>query len=221
MKQDQQKRCVAEAAVAYVPKGAIIGVGTGSTVTYFIDALAKIKHDIEAAVASSAATAQRLQRVGIEVVPLNSVAGLPVYIDGADEVDAHGRLIKGGGGALTQEKILAQVAQRFVCIVDASKCVAVLGKQFPLPIEVLPMARSFVARELVKLGGSPEYRVGFVTDNGNSILDVFHLDIVDPVALERQLNDIPGIVCNGLFALRRADTVLVAGDDGRIAAHTP
>ena len=216
MTQDQQKCIVAQAAVTHVPSDTVIGVGTGSTANYFIEALTEIKHSIEGAVASSVATADRLKQIGIEVLPLNSVASLSVYIDGADEVDAHGRMIKGGGGALTQEKIVAQVAKSFVCIVDASKQVEVLGKAFPLPIEVIPMARSFVARELVKLGGDPEYRDGFVTDNGNHIIDVFHLDIVDPLTLEQQLNAIPGIVCHGLFAQRGADVVLSGQADGQV-----
>jgi ribose 5-phosphate isomerase A len=213
MTQDQLKRAVAEAALAYVEKGEVLGVGTGSTANFFIDALAPIKHHIPAAVASSKATAERLQKLGIEVVDLNSVDNLSVYVDGADEINPYLHMIKGGGGALTREKIVAAVAKKFICIADSSKQVDVLGN-FPLPIEVIPMARSYVARELVKLGGSPVYRQGFVTDNGNVILDTYNLSIVNPIELELTLNKIVGVVTNGLFAQRGADVLLVGNKDG-------
>lgn len=213
MTQDQLKRAVAEAALAYVEKGEILGVGTGSTANFFIDALASIKHHIPAAVASSKATAERLHKLGIEVVDLNSVDNLSVYVDGADEINPYLHMIKGGGGALTREKIVAAVAKKFICIADSSKQVDVLGN-FPLPIEVIPMARSYVARELVKLGGSPVYRQGFVTDNGNVILDTYNLSIVNPIELELTLNKIVGVVTNGLFAQRGADVLLVGNKDG-------
>lgn len=213
MTQDQLKRAVAEAALAYVEKDEILGVGTGSTANFFIDALASMKQHIPAAVASSKATAERLQKIGIEVVDLNSVDSLSIYVDGADEVNSHLHMIKGGGGALTREKIVAAVAKKFICIADASKKVDVLGA-FPLPVEVIPMARSYVARELVKLGGSPVYRQGFVTDNGNVILDTYNLSIVNPVELEITLNQIVGVVTNGLFAKRGADVLLLGAADG-------
>ena len=213
MTQDQLKRAVAEAALAYVEKDEILGVGTGSTANFFIDALASMKQHIPAAVASSKATAERLQKIGIEVVDLNSVDSLSIYVDGADEVSGHLHMIKGGGGALTREKIVAAVAKKFICIADASKKVDVLGA-FPLPVEVIPMARSYVARELVKLGGSPVYRQGFVTDNGNVILDTYNLSIVNPVELETTLNQIVGVVTNGLFAKRGADVLLLGATDG-------
>ena len=213
MTQDQLKRAVAEAALAYVEKDEILGVGTGSTANFFIDALASMKQHIPAAVASSKATAERLQKIGIEVVDLNSVDSLSIYVDGADEVSGHLHMIKGGGGALTREKIVAAVAKKFICIADASKKVDVLGA-FPLPVEVIPMARSYVARELVKLGGSPVYRQGFVSDNGNVILDTYNLSIVNPVELETTLNQIVGVVTNGLFAKRGADVLLLGAADG-------
>jgi len=213
MTQDQLKRAVAEAALAYVEKDEILGVGTGSTANFFIDALASMKQHIPAAVASSKVTAERLQKIGIEVVDLNSVDSLSIYVDGADEVNGHLHMIKGGGGALTREKIVAAVAKKFICIADASKKVDVLGA-FPLPVEVIPMARSYVARELVKLGGSPVYRQGFVTDNGNVILDTYNLSIVNPVELETTLNQIVGVVTNGLFAKRGADVLLLGAADG-------
>ncbi|HRH91472.1 MAG TPA: ribose-5-phosphate isomerase RpiA [Agitococcus sp.] len=213
MTQDQLKRAVAEAALAYVEKDEILGVGTGSTANFFIDALASMKQHIPAAVASSKATAERLQKIGIEVVDLNSVDSLSIYVDGADEVNSHLHMIKGGGGALTREKIVAAVAKKFICIADTSKKVDVLGA-FPLPVEVIPMARSYVARELVKLGGSPVYRQGFVTDNGNVILDTYNLSIVNPVELETTLNQIVGVVTNGLFAKRGADVLLLGAADG-------
>lgn len=213
MTQDEFKIAVARAAIAYVPNDAIIGVGTGSTANFFIDELAKIKHKIEGAVASSDASATRLKKHGIAVLDLNSVDKLPVYVDGADEITANLAMIKGGGGALTREKIVAAVAQKFICIADASKLVGVLGN-FPLPIEVIPMARSWVAREMVKLGGQPELRQGFTTDNGNVILDVHGLEILNPSELERSINNIPGVVTNGLFALRGANVLLLADASG-------
>jgi ribose 5-phosphate isomerase A len=210
--QDELKQQVAKAAVEYV-KGGIIGVGTGSTANFFIDELAQVKHKIEGAVASSEGTAERLRKHGIQVFDLNDVSGLDIYVDGADEITEHMHMLKGGGGALTREKIVASVADKFVCIADGSKLVDVLGK-FPLPVEVIPMARSQVARELVKLGGQPKLREGFVTDNGNVILDVAGLDIVDPVAMESKINQIVGVVTNGLFAARPANVLLLATADG-------
>ncbi len=214
MDQDALKKQVAEAALRFVPEGEIIGVGTGSTANFFIDGLASLKDRIKGAVASSDATAERLKQHGIEVVSLNDVGTLSVYVDGADEVNSHREMIKGGGGALTREKIVAAAAREFVCIVDASKQVKRLGA-FPLPVEVIPMARSYVARKLVALGGQPEYREGFVTDNGNIILDVHNLDITNPIELETTLNNIVGVVTNGLFAKRPADVVLV-GENGSV-----
>lgn len=214
MTQDEMKQQVAKAALQYVIPGTIIGVGTGSTANFFIDALVGIKGQIDGAVASSEATAKRLAGHGIPVLDLNSVDDISVYIDGADEADRHLHLTKGGGGALTREKIVAAVARQFVCIADASKKVDLLGK-FPLPVEVIPMARSYVAREIVKrFGGEPVYREGFVTDNGNIILDVHGLSIVDPVALENELNSIVGVVTNGLFAARKADVLLLGTPNG-------
>ena len=191
----------------------MVGVGTGSTVNFFIDALAGIKGDIAGAVSSSEASTRRLRDHGIRVLDLNEVGDIPVYVDGADEANRHLQLIKGGGGALTREKIVAAAARRFVCIADESKLVDVLG-EFPLPVEVIPMARSFVARQLVKLGGRPELRQGVTTDNGNLILDVRGLSIAEPIALEREINDIPGVVTNGIFALRPADVLLLGGAAG-------
>ncbi|MDP3706410.1 MAG: ribose-5-phosphate isomerase RpiA [Legionellaceae bacterium] len=207
------KAQAAEAALEYIEDNMIIGVGTGSTVNYFIDALAKVKHRIEACVASSLDTERRLLDAGMVVLDLNVVGELPIYVDGADEVDAHRAMIKGGGGALTREKIIASASRQFVCIVDETKLVQKLGV-FPVPVEVLPLARSFVARELVKLGGDPEYRHGFVTDNGNIILDVFNLDRSALASMEDAINLIPGVVDNGIFAKRLADKVLIAGRDG-------
>lgn len=214
MDQDALKKQVAEAALRFVPEGEYIGVGTGSTANFFIDGLATMKDRIKGAVASSEATAERLKGHGIPVVSLNDVDRLPVYVDGADEVNAHREMIKGGGGALTREKIVAAVADQFICIVDGSKQVKRLGK-FPLPVEVLPMARSHVARKLVALGGQPQYRDGFVTDNGNIILDVHNLDIMNPIELEEKINNIVGVVTNGLFAKRPANVVLV-GENGSV-----
>jgi ribose 5-phosphate isomerase A len=212
MTKEQLKQKVAQAALAYVTKGTVLGVGSGSTVNYFIEALADIRHHIEAAVAASEESAKRLRALGIEVVDLNTVGKLSVYIDGADEINEHLQMIKGGGAALTREKIIAAVADKFVCIVDASKKVDVLGT-FPLPIEVIPMARSYVAREIVKLGGDPTYRQGVKTDNGNVILDVYNLKILDPIGLESTLNNIAGVVTNGIFAKRPADVLLMATED--------
>jgi ribose 5-phosphate isomerase A len=213
MTQDELKRAVAKAAIAYVPADCIVGVGTGSTANFFIDELATIKHKIRGAVASSEASAKRLQGHGIEVLSLNDAGELPVYVDGADEITRHMHMIKGGGGALTREKIVAAASKKFICVCDASKLVDVLGK-FPLPIEVIPMARSYVARELVKLGGQPKLREGFTTDNGNIILDVHNLQIMNPVELETTLNHLAGVVTNGLFARRGADVLLLGTDKG-------
>lgn len=215
MNQDDKKKAVAHAAIKYVQPNSIVGVGTGSTVNHFIDALDSIKHDIEGAVSSSDESTKRLKAMGIEVFDLNSVGAFDVYIDGADEITEHKHMIKGGGAALTREKIVAAVAKQFICIIDDSKQMPVLGK-FPLPVEVIPMARSYVARELVKLGGDPVYRQGVVTDNGNVILDVHNLSILNPVELEQSINQIVGVVTNGLFAKRAADVVLVATNDGVI-----
>jgi ribose 5-phosphate isomerase A len=213
MDKEALKRQAAEAALAYVVDDHWVGVGTGSTVNHFIDLLAAHKHRIRGAVSSSETSTCRLKAIGIDVQELNTVGPLPVYVDGADEADGHLRLIKGGGGALTREKVIAAAAERFVCIVDKSKCVDVLGK-FPLPVEVIPMARSYVARELAKLGGQPEWRENYLTDNGNPILDVHLLDITDPVALEARINGIAGVVTVGLFAKRPADVLLVATSAG-------
>ena len=213
MTQDEMKQAVAKAAIAHIPDDCVVGVGTGSTANYFIAELGKIKHRIDAAVASSEATAKRLKDLGIRVLDLNSVDELPVYVDGADEVTRHLAMIKGGGGALTREKIVAAVARKFICIADASKLVDVLGK-FPLPVEVIPMARSHVGRELRKLGGHPEWRQNFVTDNGNLIIDMHGLSIVNPVELEGTLNQITGVVTNGLFARRGADVLLLGSERG-------
>jgi ribose 5-phosphate isomerase A len=217
MNQDQLKQAVAQAAVDFIlPKldsKSVVGVGTGSTANCFIDALAKHKMAFDGAVASSEATAERLKSHGIEVYELNNVSDLEFYVDGADESDAQLNLIKGGGAALTREKIVAAVAQPFICIADASKLVPVLGS-YPLPVEVIPMARSHVARELVKLGGDPVYRGGVTTDNGNHILDVYNLAIVNPRELEAQINNIVGVVTNGLFAARPADVLLLGTADG-------
>lgn len=211
--QDQLKQQAAQAALEYVESGSIVGVGTGSTVNFFIDGLAGIKHKIEGAVSSSEASTQRLRAHGIEVFDLNSVSDVPVYVDGADETNAHLQLIKGGGGALTREKIIAHLAKKFVCVADETKMVPRLGS-FPLPIEVIPMARSMIARELVKLGGQPVYRDGFVTDNGNQILDVHNLEIMEPAKLEAELNNLPGIVTVGLFAIRPADVLILGTANG-------
>ncbi len=213
MTQDDMKKAAAEAALEYVPREGVIGVGTGSTANHFIDCLASVKGRLDGAVASSVATAERLKRHGIPVLDLNEVGTLALYVDGADEATAHRALIKGGGGALTREKIVAAASRSFVCIADESKLVDVLG-HFPLPIEVIPMARSLVAREVVALGGEPVLRQGFKTDNGNVILDVHGLKIIDPVALEERLNHITGVVTNGLFARRGADILLLGTSQG-------
>ncbi len=213
MTPDEKKQQVAKKALEYVVENTIIGIGTGSTANYFVDALATIKHKIEGTVASSNVTAERLKSHGIPVFELNGVDEISVYIDGADESNHYLHLIKGGGGALTREKIVAAASKRFVCIGDDSKLVDVLGK-FPLPIEVIPMARSYVARQLVKMGGKPVWRDGFITDNGNVILDVHNLQIIEPVKIEAQINEITGVVTNGLFAARRADVLLLGSQDG-------
>ena len=213
MNQNEMKQAAAKAAIAYVEDGRVVGVGTGSTADFFIAELGKIKHRIDGAVASSEGTAQKLKALGIAVYDLNGVKDLPVYVDGADEITPHLAMIKGGGGALTREKIVAAVARKFICIADQSKLVDVLGK-FPLPVEVIPMARSYVAREIVKLGGQPAWRQGFTTDNGNLILDVHNLSITKPLELEAALNQIVGVVTNGLFARRGADVLLLGTADG-------
>lgn len=205
---DDQKRAAGEAAIRYIEDGMIVGVGTGTTVAFFIDALAGIKHRIDGTVASSEASAQLLRERGVRVFDLNAVGNIPLYVDGADECDPKKNLIKGGGGALTREKIVAAAAKQFVCIVDPHKCVDVLGK-FPLPIEVIPMARSYVGRQIVRRGGTPVWRDSVVTDNGNWILDVHGWRIDDPAKLETELNQIAGVVTVGLFAHRAADVVLV------------
>ncbi|WP_370515680.1 ribose-5-phosphate isomerase RpiA [Kangiella sp. HZ709] len=215
MTQDELKALVGKAAVEYVKEDTIVGVGTGSTVNFFIDELAKIKHKIKGAVSSSEASTERLKNHGIEVFDLNQVSEIPVYVDGADESNHLLALIKGGGGALTREKIIAAVSTKFICIADESKLVRRLG-EFPLPIEVVPMARSYVAREIVKLGGDPVYRAGFVTDNGNVILDVHGLEINEPMKLESILNSLVGVVTNGLFAERSADVLLIAKSHGEV-----
>ncbi|MEY4730895.1 MAG: ribose-5-phosphate isomerase [Pseudomonadota bacterium] len=213
MTQDELKQAVAKAAIQYVPDNSLVGVGTGSTVNFFIAELAKIKHRVEGAVSSSEASAKLLRAAGIPVLDLNNVYELAVYIDGADEVTEHRAMIKGGGAALTREKIVAAASKKFVCIADASKLVGVLGN-FPLPVEVIPMARSYVARQLIKLGGEPRYREGVMTDNGNVILDIHGLKILNPVEMESAINQITGVVCNGIFARRSADVVLLGSKDG-------
>lgn len=208
MTQDELKQQVAKSALEYIKNVPVIGVGTGSTVNFFIEMLADYTSTIEAAVSSSEDTSRRLKNVGIEVLNLNEVSNVEVYIDGADEFDPNKKLIKGGGGALTREKIIAGASDKFVCIVDSSKKVDVLGK-FPLPIEVIPMSRSFVAREMVKMGGQPIWRENYITDNGCEIIDIHNLEIMEPMAMEKTINNIPGVVTVGLFALRDADVVLV------------
>ena len=213
MTQDDKKRAAAVAAIKYVEDDTIVGVGTGSTVNYFIDLLSEKKHIIEGAVSSSLASEERLKKYNIPIINLNHVDELPLYVDGADESTPNLHLIKGGGGALTREKIVAAVSRKFVCIVDDSKIVDMLGK-FPLPVEVIPMAQSYVARNIIKLGGQPVLREGFTTDNGNVILDIHNLSILNPPQLESQLNQITGVVTNGLFAQRPADVLLVADEQG-------
>lgn len=213
MTQDEQKILVAQAACNYIEEGMIVGVGTGSTVNHFIAAMAKLQCKIAGAVASSKASLALLKENGIEVIDSNAVGDIQLYVDGADEVNKHGYMIKGGGGALTGEKIVAAMARDFICIVDQSKTVDVLG-QFPLPVEVLPMARSYVSRQMVKLGGDPMLRENYKTDHGNLIIDVYNLHILDPVALESEINQIPGVVTNGLFARRHANHVLIGTDEG-------
>jgi ribose 5-phosphate isomerase A len=213
MSQDDRKKEVAKAAIEYIVENSIVGVGTGSTVNFFIDELANIKDKIKGAVSSSVASEKRLEQYGIPVVSLNDVDEIPVYVDGADESNDHRHLIKGGGGALTREKIVAAASKQFVCIVDDSKMVSTLGA-FPLPVEVIPMAERYVAREITKLGGHPKLREGFITDNGNIILDIHNMKIENPVELERKLNEIVGVVTNGLFAQRPADIVLIASEEG-------
>jgi ribose 5-phosphate isomerase A len=213
MDQEALKKAAALAAVDFIVPGMVIGVGSGSTVNYFIDALKSVKGKIDAAVASSDATAQRLKALSIPLVDLNTASDLAIYIDGADEINSAKQMIKGGGGALTREKIIASVAKKFICIVDQTKLVQTLG-QFPVALEVLPMARSYVARQIVKLGGDPIYRQGFLTDNGNVILDVYNLKVLAPLVLEEKLNNIVGVVANGIFAARPADVLLLATDKG-------
>lgn len=213
MTQDDKKKAAAYAALEYVEKNTLVGVGTGSTVNHFIDALATIKEEIAGAVSSSEASTERLKKAGIDVFDLNSISDLSIYVDGADEINAYNHMIKGGGAALTREKIVAAVADKFICIVDDTKNVDLLGA-FPLPVEVIPMARSYVARELVKLGGDPVYRQGVTTDNGNVILDVYNMKIAEPLATENAINSIVGVVTNGLFANRAADVVLVGSNGG-------
>ncbi|QYK02114.1 ribose-5-phosphate isomerase RpiA [Shewanella psychrotolerans] len=213
MTQDEMKKAAGWAALQYVEKDTIVGVGTGSTVNYFIDALATMKAEIEGAVSSSEASTDKLKALGIPVFDLNSVDEISVYVDGADEINSHMDMIKGGGAALTREKIVSAVAKKFVCIVDNTKEVDVLG-EFPLPVEVIPMARSYVARELVKLGGDPVYREGVITDNGNVILDVYNMKIINPKEMEEKINQIVGVVTNGLFAQRGADVLLVGTPEG-------
>ncbi|KJG13258.1 ribose 5-phosphate isomerase [Photobacterium iliopiscarium] len=213
MTQDEMKKAAGWAALEYVTKDSIVGVGTGSTVNHFIDALATRKEEIKGAVSSSIASTERLEQIGITVFDANEVASLDIYVDGADEVNAQFDMIKGGGAALTREKIVAAIAEKFICIVDNTKQVDVLG-QFPLPVEVIPMARSFIGRELVKLGGDPVYREGVITDNGNIILDVYNMAITDPKAMEDSINALPGVVTVGLFAHRGADVLLVGSPEG-------
>lgn len=213
MDKDAGKKAAAEAALSYIEDDMIIGVGTGSTVNYFIDALKSISQKIDGAVASSVATANKLKALSIPLIDLNSVNGLPIYVDGADEINSAKQMIKGGGGALTREKIIATVAKKFICIADESKLVDMLG-DFPVAVEVLPLARSYVARQIVQLGGDPVYREGFITDNGNVILDIFNLKLLDPKLLEEKLKSIVGVVDNGIFAKRTADVLLLGTPQG-------
>lgn len=213
MSKEAGKQAAAQAALRYIEDEMIVGVGTGSTVDFFIEALATVKNKIEGAVASSVATANRLKALSIPVIDLNSVNSLPIYVDGADEINAAKQMIKGGGGAMTREKIIAMVAKKFICIADKSKVVELLG-EFPVAVEVIPMARSYVARQIVQLGGDPVYREGFITDNGNVILDVFNLKLLEPKAMEEKLKSIVGVVESGIFAKRTADVVLIGSNEG-------
>lgn len=214
MDQDNMKKLAAEAAIKYLPEEGIVGVGTGSTVQFFIEALAKVKNKIEGTVASSKATENELKKLGIPVYDLNTVDQVALYVDGADEANDFFYLIKGRGGALTREKIIATVARRFICIIDETKKVSILGQQSPVPLEVIPMARSYVARQIVKMGGSPVYREGFLTDNGNIILDIYNLEILEPLKIEDRLKCITGVVDSGLFSHRPADMLLIASNQG-------
>lgn len=214
MDQLEMKKQAAQEALKYVEPGSIVGVGSGSTVNCFIEALGTMADQIKGAVAASKESERRLQALGIEVFNANEVSGLDIYVDGADEINPQNMMIKGGGAALTREKIVSSLAKKFICIVDSTKQVDVLGSTFPLPVEVIPMARSYVARKLVGLGGQPEYREGVVTDNGNVILDVHNFNIMQPVEMEKTLNNIAGVVTNGIFALRRADIVIVGSAQG-------
>ena len=218
MTADEMKKQAAYAALEHITTGGVIGVGTGSTVNHFIDALATIKNKIEGAVSSSIVSTKRLEAHGIQVFDLNDVGTIASYVDGADESNHFLQLVKGGGGALTREKIIAAASEKFVCIADQSKLVDVLGK-FPLPVEVVPMSRSYVAREIVKMGGQPVYREGFITDNSNVILDVHGWDIMEPIKLEKDLNNVVGVVTNGLFAMRPADVLLLGAEDGTKVVH--
>lgn len=213
LSQDEMKKAAAQAAIEYIENGMIVGIGTGSTANHFIDLLAKIKGRIDGTVASSEASAERLRGHGIPVMDLNQVGDLGLYVDGADESNHYFHLIKGGGGALTREKIVAGASEKFICIADESKLVDILGK-FPLPVEVIPMAQSYIARQLVKLGGQPQLREGFTTDNGNIIIDVHNLEIMEPVKLEQQINMLAGVVTVGIFAHRPADVLILGGPDG-------
>ena len=213
MTQDEMKKAAAEAALEYVESGMVVGIGTGSTANHFIDLLASVKHKIDGTVASSVASEERLKSHGIPVMDLNNAGQLSLYVDGADESDKHLNLIKGGGGALTREKIVAGASDKFICIADDTKLVDVLGS-FPLPVEVIPMARSYIAREIVKMGGQPELREGFTTDNGNIILDVRGLDILEPVKMEDDFNKLAGVVTVGIFARRPADVLILGASDG-------
>lgn len=215
MLKDQMKKNAAIAALEYIEAGTILGVGTGSTVNFFIDELAKVKHKIEAAVSSSKQSTERLKRLGIQIIDLNTADDIPIYVDGVDEVNHHLQMIKGGGGALTGEKIVASVAQKFICIADQDKLVETLGI-FPVAVEVIPTARSYVAREIVKLGGNPQYREGFISDWGNVILDVYHLPLLEPLKMEETLNNITGVVTNGIFAKNAADITLLGMQDGSV-----
>lgn len=219
MSQDALKKMAAEAAIEYI-EGGIVGVGTGSTVNHFIDALAKIKHKIDGAVSSSEVSTERMKSHGIPVMDLNAAGDLEIYVDGADEANRNLQLIKGGGGALTREKIVAAASKKFVCIADEGKLVDVLGK-FPLPVEVIPMARSYVARELVRLGGAPVWRENFVTDNGNLILDVHNLEIMEAIKLEQRINNLAGVVTVGIFALRPADVLILGAEGGPRTVTAP